>query len=45
MQNNFWGVRNMEEVSEEEKTNGFLQEDIINMAANNFSVIYRKISI
>ena len=44
MQNEFWGIRNLEEVSDEGKKNGFLQEDIITMPANNFSIIYRKVS-
>ena len=42
MQNDLWGIRNLEEVSEEGKKNGFFQEDIIGMPANNFSIIYRK---
>ena len=42
MQNNLWGIRNIEEVSNEAKKNGFLQENIINMPTNNFSIIYRK---
>ena len=44
MQNEFWGIRNIEEVTEEAKNNGFFQEDIIKMPANNFSIIYRKVS-
>ena len=44
MQNEFWGIRNIEEVTEEAKNNGFCQEDIIKMPANNFSIIYRKVS-
>ena len=44
MQNYLWGIRNIEEVSNVGKKNGFLQEDIISMPANNFSIIYRKIS-
>ena len=44
MQNNLWGIRNLEEISEEAKKNGFFQEDIISMPANNFSIIYRKVS-
>ena len=44
MQNNLWGIRNLEEVSDESKKNGFSQEDIIRMPANNFSLIYRKVS-
>ena len=43
MQNNLWGIRNIEEVTDEAKKNGFLQEDIIAMQANNFSIIYRKV--
>ena len=42
IQNNLWGIRNLEEVTDEAKKNGFLQEDVISMPANNFSVIYRK---
>ena len=44
MQNQFWGVRDIEEVSEEACKNGFIEDEIIRMPANNFSVIYRKIS-
>ena len=43
MQNDLWGIRNFEEVSKEAKKNGFSQEDIISMPANNFSIIYRKV--
>ena len=43
-QNKLWGIRDLEEVTDEAKKNGFFQEDIIRMPANNFSVIYRKIS-
>jgi len=42
MQNNLWGIRNLQEVSDEALKNGFFQEDIIKMPANNFSIIYRK---
>ena len=42
MQNEFWGIRNLEEVTDEAKKNGFFQEDIIMMPANNFSIIFRK---
>ena len=42
MQNNLWGIKNLEEVCYESKKNGFSQEDIIRMPANNFSIIYRK---
>ena len=44
MQNDYWGIRNLEEVSAEAKKNGFFQEEIIKMPANNFSLIYRKVS-
>ena len=44
MQNDLWGIRNIEEVSDQGEKNGFIQEDIISMPANNFSVIYRKFS-
>ena len=44
MQNDLWGIKNLEEVCDESKKNGFSQEDIIRMPANNFSIIYRKIS-
>ena len=43
MQNELWGIRNLEEVGKEAKKNGFFQEDIISMPANNFSIIYRKV--
>ena len=43
MQNDLWGIRNLEDVSDEGKKNGFSQEDIINMPSNNFSIIYRKV--
>ena len=43
MQNDLWGIRNLNEVSEEGKKYGFFQEDIIDMPANNFSIIYRKV--
>ena len=42
IQNELWGIRNIEEVSDEAKKNGLFQEDIITMPANNFSIIYRK---
>ena len=44
MQNDFWGIRNLEEVSNEATNNGFFQENIFYMTANNFSIIYRKVS-
>ncbi|MDA9738169.1 class I SAM-dependent methyltransferase [Prochlorococcus sp. AH-736-L17] len=36
MQNDLWGIKNLEEVCDESKKNGFSQEDIIRMPANNF---------
>ena len=42
MQNDLWGIRNLQEVSDEAKKNSFIQEYIISMPANNFSIIYRK---
>ena len=44
MENNLWGIRNLEEVSNEAKKNGFFQENIIDMPVNNFAIIYRKVS-
>jgi len=44
MQNALWGVRNIDSVSDEGKKHGFFQENIISMPANNFSIIYRKVS-
>ena len=44
MQNELWGIRNLEEVSLEGEKNGFFQEENICMPANNFSIIYRKSS-
>ena len=43
IQNNLWGVRNIEDVCNEGKKNGFFQEDLICMPANNFSIVYRKV--
>ncbi len=43
MQDDRWGIKNLEEVCYESKKNGFYQEDIIGMPANNFSIIYRKV--
>ena len=42
IQNDLWGIRNVEQVTDEAKKNGFFQEDMITMPANNFSIIYRK---
>ena len=44
MQNYLWGIKNLEDVCDESKEHGFSQEDIISMTANNFSIIYRKVS-
>jgi len=44
MKNDLWGIKDLEEVYGESKKNGFSQEDIISMPANNFSIIYRKVS-
>ena len=45
MQNNNWGVRNLDKVNEEAYNNGFVQKELILMPANNLSVIYRKLSV
>ena len=42
-QYHFWGIRNLEEVNNAAKKNGFIKEEIINMPSNNFSIIYRKL--
>ena len=42
IQNIDWGVRDLDQVNLEGKKNGFILEELINMPANNFSVIYRK---
>ena len=42
MQNKLWGVRDLEEVSKEATKYGFIKDELLNMPANNFSVIYRK---
>jgi hypothetical protein len=43
IKNDLWGIKNLEEITEEGKKNGFSQEDIISMPANNYSLIYRKV--
>ena len=45
MQNKFWGVRDLEEVTKVANNNGFFKEELIRMPANNFSVIFRKVSL
>ena len=44
IQNDLWVIKNLEEVCDESEKNGFSQEDIIMMPANNYSIIYRKVS-
>ena len=44
IQNKNWGIRNLENISEEASRNDFFEEDLIPMPSNNFSLIYRKIS-
>ena len=44
MQNDLWGIRNLGDINDQAKKGGFFQENIINMPANNFSIIYRKVS-
>ena len=44
IKNDFWGIKNLDKVCDVSKKNGFFQEDIISMPANNFSIIYRKVS-
>ena len=45
MQNNNWGVRNLDEVNKEAYNNGFAQKELICMPANNLSIIYKKVSV
>ena len=45
MQNNNWGVRNLDKVNEEAYNNGFVQKELIFMPANNLSIIYKKVSV
>ena len=44
IQNKLWGIRNLEEVTDEAKKNGFLQEETIRLPANNFSIVYKKVA-
>ena len=44
MQDGLWGIKNLEEVCYKSKKNGFSQENIFDMPANNFPIIYRKVS-
>ena len=41
LQNPRWGVRHLDRVNEIASNNGFVQEKIFDMPANNLSVIYR----
>ena len=43
IKNDHWGIRNLVEVTDEANKYGFYQESIMNMPANNFSVIFRKL--
>ena len=45
MQNNNWGVRNLDKVNEEAYNNDFAQKELIFMPANNLSIIYKKGSV
>ena len=40
LQNDLWGIRNLEEVTDEALKNDFFQENIVSMPACSFSVIY-----
>ena len=42
MQNPSWGVRHLEEVTQLAKINGFRQSEVIQMPANNLSIIFRR---
>ena len=42
LQNENWGVINLDEVNEEARVNGFFENELIEMPANNFIIIYRK---
>jgi hypothetical protein len=44
IRNDLWGIKNIDDVCDESKKNGFSQEDVISMPANNFSIIFRKVS-
>ncbi len=43
IQNKNWGVRNLEQVNKEAIINGFQQKQLIQMPANNLTLIYKKI--
>ena len=40
-QNPLWGIRHLDEVNKVAFMNGFVQDEVIEMPANNLSVIYR----
>ena len=44
IKNNDWGVRNLEEVNKEAVINGFEQKNLIQMPANNHTLIYKKVA-
>ena len=44
IQNNNWGVRNLEDINKEALINGFQQKQLIKMPAHNLSLIYKKVS-
>ena len=44
IQNNNWGVRNLEAVNNEAEKYGFYQNSLISMPSNNYSVIFKKFS-
>ena len=44
IQNNAWGVRNLEDVNQEAIINGFQLNQLIQMPANNLTLIYEKVS-
>ena len=44
LQNQSWGVRDLGDVREQASNNGFFEEELIHMPANNFLVIYRRVS-
>jgi len=44
IENDDWGVRNLEEVNKEALINGFEQKHLIKMPANNLTLIYQKVS-
>ena len=43
IQNNKWGVRNLDAINKEAIINGFQQKQLIKMPANNLIIIYKKV--